>query len=115
MFALCIFFFKKKTAYEMLISDWSSDVCSSDLSWNRSRAAPPSVASIPRRTRRCRQILQSGEAGKDAKRNQDRASTNRLTKVTGALRVDRAARQRHCAWSDSCPLLRSQEIGRAQV
>src|SRR3546814_4543540 len=25
------FFFKKKTAYEMRISDWSSDVCSSDL------------------------------------------------------------------------------------
>src|SRR3546814_16413229 len=28
------FFFKQKTAYEMRISDWSSDVCSSDLSWN---------------------------------------------------------------------------------
>src|SRR3546814_4952386 len=29
---LCIiFFFKQKTAYEMRISDWSSDVCSSDL------------------------------------------------------------------------------------
>src|SRR3546814_8016375 len=27
----CFFFFKQKTAYEMLISDWSSDVCSSDL------------------------------------------------------------------------------------
>src|SRR3546814_6232058 len=27
-----IFFFKQKTAYEMRISDWSSDVCSSDLS-----------------------------------------------------------------------------------
>src|SRR3546814_3988045 len=26
----CIFFFKQKTAYEMRISDWSSDVCSSD-------------------------------------------------------------------------------------
>src|SRR3546814_20878029 len=26
-----IFFFKQKTAYEMRISDWSSDVCSSDL------------------------------------------------------------------------------------
>src|SRR3546814_10771265 len=26
-----IFFFKQKTSYEMLISDWSSDVCSSDL------------------------------------------------------------------------------------
>src|SRR3546814_7805167 len=28
---LCVFFFKQKTAYEMRISDWSSDVCSSDL------------------------------------------------------------------------------------
>src|SRR3546814_2326112 len=34
MFTCCIcvvFFFKQKTAYEMRISDWSSDVCSSDL------------------------------------------------------------------------------------
>src|SRR3546814_9506865 len=33
MYILCIdfFFFKQKTAYEMRISDWSSDVCSSDL------------------------------------------------------------------------------------
>src|SRR3546814_1810509 len=32
MFVSCIFFFfKQKTAYEMRISDWSSDVCSSDL------------------------------------------------------------------------------------
>src|SRR3546814_10746777 len=34
-YALCCllvgFFFKQKTAYEMRISDWSSDVCSSDL------------------------------------------------------------------------------------
>src|SRR3546814_5185091 len=29
--SLCFFFFKQKTAYEMRISDWSSDVCSSDL------------------------------------------------------------------------------------
>src|SRR3546814_3657166 len=28
---VCLFFFKQKTAYEMRISDWSSDVCSSDL------------------------------------------------------------------------------------
>src|SRR3546814_20801807 len=27
----CFFFFRQKTAYEMRISDWSSDVCSSDL------------------------------------------------------------------------------------
>src|SRR3546814_3543619 len=29
------FFFKQKTAYEMRISDWSSDVCSSDLGDNK--------------------------------------------------------------------------------
>src|SRR3546814_12740569 len=31
MWMLLLFFFKQKTAYEMRISDWSSDVCSSDL------------------------------------------------------------------------------------
>src|SRR3546814_7961628 len=30
-FMYIFFFFKQKTAYEMRISDWSSDVCSSDL------------------------------------------------------------------------------------
>src|SRR3546814_4282254 len=30
-----LFFFKQQTAYEMLISDWSSDVCSSDLNMPR--------------------------------------------------------------------------------
>src|SRR3546814_5392750 len=44
------FFFKQKTAYEMRISDWSSDVCSSDLSApgltnSASRAFAPS--SVP--------------------------------------------------------------------
>src|SRR3546814_9516575 len=56
------FFFKPKTAYEMRISDWSSDVCSSDLpaGWScpqsppcavpareRSHAAPPSREDDP--------------------------------------------------------------------
>src|SRR3546814_1386630 len=31
MYYKCLFLFKQKTAYEMRISDWSSDVCSSDL------------------------------------------------------------------------------------
>src|SRR3546814_9878197 len=31
MRCIVFFFFKQKTAYEMRISDWSSDVCSSDL------------------------------------------------------------------------------------
>src|SRR3546814_532510 len=31
---MCFFFFKQNTAYEMRISDWSSDVCSSDLKYS---------------------------------------------------------------------------------
>src|SRR3546814_6524682 len=51
MVAVCFFFFKQKTAYELLISDWSSDVCSSDL-WRAKK--PPSfskrsMASGPKR------------------------------------------------------------------
>src|SRR3546814_11280531 len=34
---MLLFFFKQKTAYEMRISDWSSDVCSSDLPEQRAR------------------------------------------------------------------------------
>src|SRR3546814_112529 len=44
------FFFKQKTAYEMRISDWSSDVCSSDLlpaeSSNRAAAEQAALAAI---------------------------------------------------------------------
>src|SRR3546814_9189431 len=35
MCSLYFFLFKQKTAYEMRISDWSSDVCSSDLTFKR--------------------------------------------------------------------------------
>src|SRR3546814_3678182 len=50
---LCIFFFfKQKTAYEMRISDWSSDVCCSDLVVARaetpfSRADPATLSARP--------------------------------------------------------------------
>src|SRR3546814_12118941 len=52
---MCVlFFFKQKTAYEMRISDWSSDVCSSDLvpssrRWRRPgwRTRPRSRTSLP--------------------------------------------------------------------
>src|SRR3546814_17457647 len=37
---LFFFFFKQKTAYEMRISDWSSDVCSSDLRVRRIELLP---------------------------------------------------------------------------
>src|SRR3546814_2525107 len=37
---LSVVFFKQKTAYEMRISDWSSDVCSSDLIGGHQRGDP---------------------------------------------------------------------------
>src|SRR3546814_9777214 len=43
MFVSVFVFFKQKTAYEMRISDWSSDVCSSDLR-RRPRLLRPSAA-----------------------------------------------------------------------
>src|SRR3546814_9952060 len=51
--SLCVlsvvcFFFKQKTAYEMRISDWSSDVCSSDLMMAES---PEDFASIAEEAR----------------------------------------------------------------
>src|SRR3546814_4616803 len=51
MLSFCFFFFKQKTAYEMRISDWSSDVCSSDLLVDhviqgRAPAAPESRSDI---------------------------------------------------------------------
>src|SRR3546814_14710495 len=41
VFYFIFFFFKQKTAYEMRISDWSSDVCSSDLTSARLIKSPP--------------------------------------------------------------------------
>src|SRR3546814_5147229 len=39
-----VFFFKQKTAYEMRISDWSSDACSSDLLLSRDRVDDREIA-----------------------------------------------------------------------
>src|SRR3546814_6607560 len=40
MWCVLLFFVKQKTAYEMRISDWSSDVCSSDLKQGGARLCP---------------------------------------------------------------------------
>src|SRR3546814_2797772 len=53
---LCInyFFFKQKTAYEMRISDWSSDVCSSDLDCPDARGIERSAGLIGEAPGKCR-------------------------------------------------------------
>src|SRR3546814_3689686 len=47
------FFFKQKTAYEMRISDWSSDVCSSDLRCLTAWLRPNAVREIERNSGGC--------------------------------------------------------------
>src|SRR3546814_7192753 len=55
LYLIIFFFFKQKTAYERRISDWSSDVCSSDLprtedpGTTRGPWSPPQAPSRPRR------------------------------------------------------------------
>src|SRR3546814_13217311 len=56
MMCVFFFFFKQKTAYEMRISDWSSDVCSSDL---HQRAGP----ALDAQHRRPRPPHQPGDGG----------------------------------------------------
>src|SRR3546814_1393394 len=46
MLCSLIFFFKQKTAYELRISDWSSDVCSSDLAWDGGKFHLPLLSFI---------------------------------------------------------------------
>src|SRR3546814_6566012 len=42
-YVCCFFFFKQKTAYELRISDWSSDVCSSDLVMMPNSVSMPTI------------------------------------------------------------------------
>src|SRR3546814_1958520 len=55
-----VFFFKQKTAYEMRISDWSSDVCSSDLPTLSVEANPDDLPEIIDRA--CRYQFPPGAA-----------------------------------------------------
>src|SRR3546814_1659718 len=51
------FFFKQKTAYERRISDWSSDVCSSDLRLDRREIGGDDLGAAAERTRLRHRLL----------------------------------------------------------
>src|SRR3546814_9315696 len=55
------FFFKQKTAYEMRISDWSSDLCSSDLFRIMDEALAGLAAAVPDRAAIPRHLAQVGQ------------------------------------------------------
>src|SRR3546814_4631188 len=67
---LTLFFFKQKTAYEMRISDWSSDVCSSDLPVKRTYFRHARASPRIRAASHCRGIASGGCRG--AERRGDR-------------------------------------------
>src|SRR3546814_5835509 len=81
-FLTFVFFFKQKTAYEMRISDWSSDVCSSDLKlcfrlriWSTSLIAQH-LYGIG--TRRLPRRIERGEEGKHHGHDDDRDDFDRI-------------------------------------
>src|SRR3546814_11436485 len=96
------FFFKQKTAYEMRISDWSSDVCSSDLVAARTRAILRRLLGIAEnadartgwQVRLLRTAGGKPEAGQDE--NRERQLGDRKSVVEGksvSVRVDLGGRR----------------------
>src|SRR3546814_2852177 len=76
---MLVFFFKQKTAYEMRISDWSSDVCSSDLCRHGKRDEPAG-RQVPVHVRR-------GRRG-NAQRGQPTRSNARMDTQRGEPKPD---------------------------
>src|SRR3546814_18571481 len=79
------FFFKQKTAYEMRISDWSSDVCSSDLAGTARRSSGETCANSARRRRG------GARQASGARQAADRKSVVQGTSVS--VRVDLGGRR----------------------
>src|SRR3546814_10183783 len=109
---LLFFFFKQKTAYEMRISDWSSDVCSSDL-----RTSPVNWWSTPPRTPTGRAVIQLPPAtlsrappiGVETSEVDSRASMSMRTLPAAAFTHSRAARSVTRRLLTNCGASRSEE------
>src|SRR3546814_8647668 len=108
---LFVFFFKQKTAYEMRISDWSSDVCSSDLkvlnssvqmrlicddfkfsSWNRTAAGKRTLA------RKAADAIRISPAGSPV-------AYSRAMEAPLNPAVLESPQERHTAWASVVELL----------
>src|SRR3546814_4737807 len=97
----CFFFFKQKTAYEMRISDWSSDVCSSDLATgaaidlaDRTTATHLCIAFATTPTRHARLIadissIGSSAAGLTLRNHKSVSAPLRLSRPTNASAIER--------------------------
>src|SRR3546814_7575061 len=84
----CLFFVKQRTAYEMRISDWSSDVCSSDLDHPDAfdaalgrRGLEPRAADLIALDERHRAVITEVQAGQ--------ARRNEASKAIGAAKAQK--------------------------
>src|SRR3546814_6624278 len=112
---LYVFFFKQKTAYEMRISDWSSDVCSSDLSSPRSQRGKAVVEDHIHDGSRVARIVGKSFLG-SAEAIEIIADQRHEPVIFGARDCDQAALVFNLAWkmSQLSPEL-TKQIGRAHV
>src|SRR3546814_9017402 len=76
--AYLFFFFKQQTAYELRISDWSSDVCSSDLVSRKSQSCSRCLAAARPVRSRCRP--DDRPAPKSCRRRRRRSEERRVGK-----------------------------------
>src|SRR3546814_2091910 len=101
-FSSCFFFFKQKTAYEMRISDWSSDVCSSDLAMDHVRRCSKDIEQIAETTNILAlnatiEAMRAGDAGRTfavvagevkSLANDTRKATVEISKTVDALELE---------------------------
>src|SRR3546814_17917755 len=94
-FDVVFFFFKQKTAYEMRISDWSSDVCSSD------RASGQHSTNITHQASRAIRVFMVGppvERHRCTRSNHHRAGSGRRPQAVCAETPDAATDRKRVVW-----------------
>src|SRR3546814_8538251 len=94
-----IFFFKQKTAYELRISDWSSDVCSSDLA---QRVPAVKRAGVVRKT--VDRVLCDGASRKPVRVVQRDANLRSCNSINGqhSVRSRSDERREGKEWDSTC-------------
>src|SRR3546814_8939428 len=81
--SMSVFFVKQKTAYEMRISDWSSDVCASDLGSRRAGSPPRAGRRVAGAAGRPPPAPAPGPSGTATSRPARSASGRRWCRATG--------------------------------
>src|SRR3546814_11176946 len=120
---LYCFFFKQKTAYEMRISDWSSDVCASDLRDAGNRPRDQARQRPPRKRRKHEAIEPARSRGNDRRKHRAAAIGKRprialdtvsLTRRRGRQRDAKRPAVRHHPQQGCLAIIRPRERSEEQ-